>query len=129
MFNRKQFKDMLRSNTNTWYYEDRDAFIHNCINTKMSKAYNGFLFKFVTNSKRWAKFDLRYICALLELDRLEQAKEELGKYIRLHGLYCIHNYLPVAKLTAELGMTNELIQKSAMIFDIFNENNKIKQLQ
>jgi len=72
----------------------------------------------------WQEQELwpRYISTLVELDHKDEAKTELYRYIDKCGKNRIHEFALVSELSAETGIINEKIQKSAIISKVIKNN-------
>lgn len=81
----------------------------------ISKRYNIWT---AINSNFW----LIYISLLYKNDNKILAKELLLKYYEKFHSNRIHNVLIAAKLAKEIGITNENIEKSVLIYNKLNEN-------
>lgn len=67
---------------------------------------------------------LIYLSSLLEHKRYTQAKKILTKYIRKNGYKNLSRYLPVADFAYENGVKTYLVQRSHIIFEELQRNNK-----
>ena len=72
---------------------------------------------------------LCYICLALLQKQEDKAVELLKKYVNHFRYLHIANYLPVAALTEKLGITDEKIVKSAVIFHAFDKAEKDKTFE
>ena len=70
-----------------------------------------------------------YISVCLLKNDKEKAKELLTRYVKQFNHALIHNYLPVAHLAHEMGITNENINRANKVFLAFDKSEREKTFE
>ena len=107
----------------------KDTLIKYNRNADLIAWFSGIQDKKVIFENGGPELQLLYIMSLLQTNQNAQAEIELRKYIAKFDLSNIEYFLSIANLAVGLGYHNEAVEKSAIVYQAFKENEKNNTLK